>query len=219
MSPNAEGSCLIRMGNTHVLCTASVLDGVPAWRRPTGLGWVTAEYAMLPRATEERTPRERRGAGGRTSEIQRLIGRSLRAGMRSFEFGERTIQIDCDVLRADGGTRTAAITGGSVALADACNWLESQAGVANPLGTLVAAVSVGIVEREARLDLAYVEDKAAQVDANVVMAPPNRFIEVQCTAEGGSGVLFGRSDLQGMLDLAEQGVRLLFEGQRRALGI
>ena len=215
VNPNAEGSCLVRMGGTHVLCTASVLDGVPVWRRGAGLGWLTVEYAMLPRATTERTPRERRGPGGRTSEIQRLIGRSLRAGLRSFEFGERTIQVDCDVLQADGGTRTAAITGASVAVADACSWIEHRAGVGNPFGKLVAAISVGLVDGEARVDLAYAEDKVAQVDANVVMAEPDRYIEVQCTAEG---AVFGRGALDGMLDLAAQAVQHLFAEQRRALG-
>ncbi|HEY6059885.1 MAG TPA: ribonuclease PH, partial [Gemmatimonadales bacterium] len=149
-NPNAEGSCLVRLGGTVVLCTASVETGVPSWRKGSGLGWVTAEYAMLPRATQDRTPRERQGAGGRTHEIQRLIGRSLRAALTGFAFGEHTIRIDCDVLQADGGTRTAAITGAAVALSDACVWLVRTAGVANPFHGLVAAVSVGIVAGEPR---------------------------------------------------------------------
>ena len=167
VNPYAEGSCLIRMGGTLVHCTASVESGAPGWKRGTGEGWVTAEYAMLPRATTERTDRERRGAGGRTLEIQRLIGRSLRAAMRTLKFGDWTIKVDCDVLTADGGTRTASITGGCVALSDACAWLAARAGIANPFGELVAAVSVGVVEGEPRLDLAYLEDRDAGVDANV----------------------------------------------------
>ena len=139
-NPYAEGSCLVRMGGTLVLCTASVEDGVPGWRRGSGLGWVTAEYAMLPRATTERTPRERQGAGGRTQEIQRLIGRSVRAALTGFDFGEHTIRLDCDVLQADGGTRTAAVTGAAVALSDACAWLVAQKGVKDPFARLVAAV-------------------------------------------------------------------------------
>src|SRR5262245_9889185 len=141
VNPFAEGSCLIRMGGTLVHCTASVEQGAPGWKKGTGEGWVTAEYAMLPRATMERTDRERRGPGGRTQEIQRLVGRSLRAAMRTMAFGEWTIKIDCDVLQADGGTRTASITGGCVALADACAWLAQKAGMENPFGQLVAAVS------------------------------------------------------------------------------
>lgn len=214
-SPYAEGSCLVRFGGTVVLCTATVEDGVPAWRRGSGLGWVTAEYAMLPRATTERSQRERRGPGGRTAEIQRLIGRSLRAGLRTFGFGERTITVDCDVLQADGGTRTAAITGGAVALADACAWLAATGRSPDPLGTLVAAVSVGMVDGEPCLDLSYAEDKTAGVDANVVMLEPDRFVEVQSTSEGAP---FDRAGLERMLDLAEAGVRQLFAAQHEALG-
>src|SRR5512142_1649866 len=168
-NPNAEGSCLVRLGGTAVLCTASVEASVPGWRKGSGLGWVTAEYAMLPRATRDRTPRERQGAGGRTHEIQRLIGRSLRAALTGFDFGEHTIRLDCDVLQADGGTRTAAITGAAVALADACTWLARTAGVADPFARLVSAVSAGIVEGEPRLDLCYAEDRGAAVDANIVV--------------------------------------------------
>jgi ribonuclease PH len=213
-NPYAEGSCLVRFGGTVVMCTATVEDGVPGWRRGSGLGWVTAEYAMLPRATTERSQRERRGAGGRTSEIQRLIGRSLRAALSTFAFGERTITIDCDVLQADGGTRTAAVTGGAVALADACAWLASTRGVASPWGALVAAVSVGVVDGQPCLDLAYAEDKTAEVDANIVMREPDRYIEVQGTAEGGT---FARGELDRMLDLAHAGIGELFALQRKTL--
>ncbi len=213
-NPYAEGSCLIRAGGTLVHCTASVEDGVPPWRKGTGQGWVTAEYAMLPRATTERTQRERRGAGGRTQEIQRLIGRSLRAAMATMEFGEYTIRIDCDVLQADGGTRTASITGACVALADACAWLARETGAADPFGTLVAAVSVGVVVGEPRLDLAYLEDRDAEVDANVVMLEPDRLVEVQGTGESGT---FSRGELNQLLDLADSGLASLFASQREAL--
>jgi len=215
VNPLAEGSCMVRFGDTHVLCTASVEAGVPAWRRDSRLGWLTAEYAMLPRATTERTARERRGAGGRTSEIQRLIGRSLRVALSTFAFGDYTIYVDCDVLRADGGTRTAAITGGAVAVADACAWLAGETGIANPFGRLVAAVSVGLVEGEHRVDLSYVEDRAADVDANIVMAEPERFVEVQVSAEGAP---YARTDLDGFVDLGARAVQDLFAAQRRALG-
>jgi ribonuclease PH len=214
-SPYAEGSCLVRMGGTLVLCTASVEAGVPGWRRGSGLGWVTAEYAMLPRATTTRTPRERSGPGGRTQEIQRLIGRSLRASLKDFTFGEHTIRVDCDVLQADGGTRTASVTGAAVALADACAWLAQSASVPNPFARLVAAVSVGIVEGEPRLDLAYVEDKGAEVDANVVVADPDAFVEVQGTGEEGT---FSRAQLDRLLDLALGGTRAIFAAQKAALG-
>src|SRR5690349_860563 len=162
-NPYAEGSCLIRMGGTLVHCTASVEPGVPPFKKGTGEGWVTAEYAMLPRATVERTSRERNGPGGRTQEIQRLIGRSLRAAMSTMSFGEFTIRVDCDVLQADGGTRTASITGGCVALADACQWLAAKTKIESPFGHLVSAISVGIVDREIRVDLAYLEDRDAGV--------------------------------------------------------
>jgi ribonuclease PH len=214
-NPYAEGSCLVRMGGTLVLCTASVEPGVPGWRRGSGLGWVTAEYAMLPRATTERTPRERQGPGGRTHEIQRLIGRSVRAALSGFAFGEHTIRLDCDVLQADGGTRTAAVTGAAVALADACAWLARTTGVADPFARLVAAVSVGIVDGETRLDLSYAEDKGAEVDANVVVAEPDAFVEVQGTGEAGT---FSRAQLDALLDLAQLGTRRLFAAQRAALG-
>ncbi len=215
VNPYAEGSCLIRMGGTLVHCTASVEQGAPGWKRGSGEGWVTAEYSMLPRATSERTDRERRGPGGRTQEIQRLIGRSLRAAMSTMKFGEWTIKVDCDVLTADGGTRTASITGGCVALADACAWLAERAGVPNPFGRLVAAVSVGLIDGEPRLDLAYLEDKDAGVDANVVKLHPDHYVEVQGTGEHGT---FARAELDLLLGLADGGIRQLFAAQQAALG-
>ena len=214
-NPYAEGSCLIRMGGTLVHCTASVEPGVPAFKKGSGEGWVTAEYAMLPRATLERTARERNGPGGRTQEIQRLIGRSLRASMATMAFGEFTIRVDCDVLQADGGTRTAAITGGCVALADACTWLAERTGTPSPFGRLVAAISVGIVEGEVLLDLAYAEDRDAGVDANIVMLESAQFVEVQGTGERAT---FGRTQLDTMLDLAHVGIEQLFRSQRQVLG-
>ena len=213
-SPYAEGSCLVRCGGTLVMCTASVEPGVPGWRRGSGLGWVTAEYAMLPRATNARTPRERSGPGGRTHEMQRLIGRSVRAALSGFDFGEHTIRLDCDVLQADGGTRTAAVSGAAVALADACGWLARTAGVKNPFRRLVAAVSVGIVDGEPRLDLSYAEDKGAEVDANVVVAHPDTFVEVQGTGEQGT---FSRAQLDRLLDLALSGATRIFAAQQAAL--
>jgi ribonuclease PH len=215
VNPYAEGSCLIRVGGTLVHCTATVEPGVPGWRRGSGAGWVTAEYAMLPRATVDRTSRERNGAGGRTQEIQRLVGRSLRACMRTLAFGEYTIKVDCDVLVADGGTRTASITGGSVALVDACAWLARQTGIESPFGNLAAAVSVGLVDGEARVDLAYEEDRDAGVDANVVMIEPDRLVEVQGTAEHQT---FARQELDQLLTLAEASIRQLFAAQRNVLG-
>jgi ribonuclease PH len=203
------------MGGTLVLCTASVEETVPPWRKGSGSGWLTAEYAMLPRATLERTPRERQGAGGRTQEIQRLIGRSLRAALKTLDFGERTIRLDCDVLQADGGTRTASITGAAVALADACSWISTKHGVPSPFGALVAAVSVGMVEGEPRLDLSYEEDRNASVDANVVVAWPDQFVEVQGTGERGT---FSREQLDNLLDLALSGINRLFAAQRESLG-
>ena len=213
-NPYAEGSCLVRMGNTLVSCTASVDEAVPQWRKGTGLGWLTAEYAMLPRATNKRTSRERSGTGGRTAEIQRLIGRSLRAALDTFEFGERTIHVDCDVLQADGGTRTAAVTGGAVAVAIACRWMEQKLEITNPFSQLIAAVSVGIVNDEVILDLSYTEDKCAQVDANIVCAEPDRYVEVQGTAEARP---FTRKELDQVLELAAVGTGRLFLEQRRVL--
>ena len=213
-NPHAEGSCQVRFGDTLVHCTASVVEGVPGWRRGTGTGWLTAEYAMLPRATSDRTNRERNGPGGRSQEIQRLIGRSLRATLQNFAFGERTIHVDCDVLQADGGTRTAAITGAAVAVRDACRWMVETHGVTDPFERLVAAVSVGIVAGEPVLDLCYAEDRHADVDANIVVLHPDRFVEVQGTGEGST---FGRADLDAMLALADQGIAELFRLQAAAL--
>jgi ribonuclease PH len=203
------------MGGTLVHCTASVEEGVPRFKKGSGEGWVTAEYAMLPRATSERNDRERKGPGGRTYEIQRLIGRSLRAAMRDMNFGEYTIKIDCDVLVADGGTRCASITGACVALHDACAWLADKTGLPSAFGQQVAAISVGKVAGEHRLDLAYLEDRDAQVDANVVMLERDAFVEVQGTGEHGT---FDRAELDSLLDLAQGGLRQLFALQRAAIG-
>ncbi|MEZ4584938.1 MAG: ribonuclease PH [Gemmatimonadales bacterium] len=214
-NPFAEGSCLARFGGTLVHCTASVEEGVPPFKKGTGEGWVTAEYAMLPRATLERTNRERHGPGGRSQEIQRLIGRSLRTAIADWSFGEYTIRSDCDVLMADGGTRTTAITGAAVALADACDWLSRRTGNPSPFGQLVAAVSVGIVGGRVMADLAYAEDRDAHVDANVVMREPADLVEVQGTGEQG---VFSRDTLSEMLDHAERGINTLFRAQRTVLG-
>jgi ribonuclease PH len=214
-NPFAEGSCLVRFGGTLVHCTATVESGAPSFKKGSGEGWVTAEYAMLPRATVERTARERNGPGGRSQEIQRLIGRSLRAAIADWRFGEYTIRVDCDVLQADGGTRTASITGGCVALADACAWLARKTGAPSPFGQLIAAVSVGIAGDEVLLDLAYLEDRDARVDANVVMRAPGDLVEVQGTGETG---VFSRAQLDLMLDYAERGIGQLFDAQRKALG-
>lgn len=215
MAPYAEGSCRVRFGRTEVLCTATVQDSVPGWRKGSGLGWVTGEYAMLPRATQSRTGRERGRVGGRTQEIQRLIGRSLRAAVDLEALGERMITIDCDVIVADGGTRTAAITGGAVALAEACRWLVATDRLdASPMTQTVAAISVGVVAGEARLDLEYVEDVAADVDMNVVMLESGGMVEVQGTGEHGT---FSRRELDRLLDLATAGIRQLMDAQRDAL--
>lgn len=213
----AEGSALVTVGRTQVLCAASVDDRVPQHKRGTGEGWVTAEYAMLPRATPTRNLRESVAGrlSGRTQEIQRLIGRSLRAVTDLQPLGERTITVDCDVLQADGGTRTAAITGGYVALALACRRLV-RAGVIerDPLRQAVAAVSCGVVAGEVLLDLAYDDDVRAEVDCNVVMTADGRFAEIQATGEAG---LLDRADLNRMLDLAEAGIRQLFAIQADAI--
>lgn len=215
IAPYAEGSCLISFGATRVLCTASVEDGVPGWKRGSGEGWLTAEYAMLPRATRTRTSRERAQVGGRTQEIQRLIGRSVRAMLDDFKFGEFTVKLDCDVLVADGGTRTAAITGASVAIVDAFAWMVENGKLpASPVKRRVAAVSVGVINGEARLDLDYDEDVGAEVDMNVVMSSEGRFVEVQGTGENGT---FDRKQLDGLLDLAISGIRKLDEEQSKAL--
>ncbi len=211
----AEGSVLIEVGNTRVLCNATVEESVPRWRAGSGAGWVTAEYAMLPRATQQRTQRETWGLGGRTQEIRRLIGRSLRAAVDLTRLGERTIILDCDVLQADGGTRTAAITGGYVALALAVKRLVEQ-GAVRPdiLLTPVAAISLGVVDGELLLDLCYAEDSAATADFNVVMTGNGRLVEVQGTAEGEP---FPRQVVDAVLDLAQQGIARLLALQRQVL--
>lgn len=211
----AEGSCLVTFGGTRVLCAASVEDGVPGWRRGSGEGWMTAEYAMLPRATRTRSSRERSQVGGRTQEIQRLIGRSVRAMLNDFRFGEFTVKLDCDVIEADGGTRTAAITGACVAVVDAFDWMVRTGRVAStPVKRRVAAVSVGVIDGETRLDLDYEEDVRAEVDMNVVMSSEGRFVEVQGTGEHGT---FGRDELNALIDSAVQGIVQLDAAQRRVL--
>ncbi len=212
-NPFAEGSCTITMGMTRVSCTATVEEGVPHWREGKG-GWVTGEYAMLPRATHQRTRRERRGAGGRTQEIQRLIGRSLRAAVDLSALGERTVTVDCDVLVADGGTRTASITGACVALETAFQRLVANGEIeASPLRQWVSAISVGIVDGEPRLDLEYVEDSAADADFNIVSLQDGRFVEVQGTAEGAP---FDRDQLDELLRLGVSGIGQLLEMQKAA---
>ena len=212
---HAEGSVLVEFGNTRVLCTASVEEGVPGWRKGTGSGWLTAEYAMLPRATLERTPRERQGAGGRTQEIQRLIGRSLRAITDLKGLGERQIRIDCDVIQADGGTRTAAITGGFVALHDCITWMKTREMLkADPLRDHVAAISCGICNGTAVLDLDYAEDSAAETDANFVMTGAERIVEVQGTAEK---IPFTEEQFLGLLALAKKGIAKLVDLQKLAV--
>ena len=215
--PNAEGSCLVEMGETKVICTATIEESIPRWMTGKGLGWVTAEYSMLPRSSSERIPREvnKGRVSGRTQEIQRLIGRSLRAITDLTVLGERSILIDCDVLRADGGTRTASITGGYVALAHAIRGLMHSGDLkTNPLHTPVAAISVGIIEDVPLLDLKYDEDSNAEVDMNVVMTGTDKFVEVQGTAEGG---VFDRSRLDEMIDLATSGIRELIARQQEAV--
>jgi ribonuclease PH len=214
---HAEGSVLVEFGETKVLCTVSVEEKVPPFLKGKGQGWVTAEYGMLPRSTNTRTDREaaRGKQSGRTQEIQRLIGRALRAVTDLTRLGERTLQVDCDVLQADGGTRTASITGAWVALVDAIQWLRSHALIAeNPLTDSVAAVSVGIYEGTPVLDLDYAEDSACDTDMNVVMTGSGGLVEVQGTAEGHP---FSRAELERMLDLATEGIRALSAAQREAL--
>jgi ribonuclease PH len=207
---------LVEFGHTRVLCTATIEEGVPGFLRGKGQGWVTAEYGMLPRATHTRGAREaaKGKQSGRTQEIQRLIGRSLRAALNLAALGERTVTLDCDVLQADGGTRTAAITGGWVALADACARLTREKGIADPIHGQIAAVSVGIVAGRAVLDLDYVEDSSAETDMNVVMNSGGGFIEVQGTAEGHA---MRRDEVDRLLDLAHLGTAELFAAQRAAL--
>lgn len=218
ISPYAEGSALIEVGGTKVICTASVEDRVPMFMRNKGLGWVTAEYSMLPRATNTRTQREtKNGPSGRTQEIQRLIGRSLRAVVDTKLLGERQIYLDCDVIQADGGTRCASITGAYVALALACRKLLTRGTIkTNPIISEVAAVSVGIIEGTSILDLAYTEDSTADVDMNIVCTGAGKFIEIQGTAEREP---FSRDQMDEMLKLADIGVNKLFEIQRNALNI
>jgi ribonuclease PH len=214
---HAEGSVLVEFGATRVLCAASVAEEVPRWRRGSGQGWVTAEYAMLPRATNTRNDREavKGRLGGRTQEISRLVGRSLRACVNYKALGENTITIDCDVLQADGGTRTAAITGGYLALADAIAWLRQRGSLkGEPLVASVSAISVGIVDGEPRLDLCYAEDSAAETDMNVVCTGPGDFVEIQGTAEREP---FGRKMLGDLLDLAVAGCGELTTLQEAAL--
>jgi ribonuclease PH len=216
---HAEGSVLVEFGRTRVLCAASVTEGVPRWRKGSGQGWVTAEYAMLPRSTNTRSDREavKGRVGGRTHEISRLIGRSLRAVVDTKALGENTIVLDCDVLQADGGTRTAAITGAYVALADAVSWARDRRlirGNAQPLRGSVAAVSVGVVSGTPVLDLCYEEDVRAETDMNVVVTGDGRFVEVQGTAEG---TPFDRGELDALLDLAVGGCATLSQLQETAL--
>jgi ribonuclease PH len=219
-SLHPEGSVLIEYGNTRVLCTASVTEGVPRWRKGSGLGWVTCEYAMLPRSTNTRSDREsvKGRIGGRTHEISRLIGRSLRASIDLKALGENSIVVDCDVLQADGGTRTAAITGAYVALADAVRWMGGRKMLAGKpaqaVHRSVAAVSVGIIDGEPRLDLCYAEDVKAEVDMNIVCTDAGDFVEVQGTGEAG---VFSRDQLNQLLDLGVAGCAELAQLQRKAL--
>jgi ribonuclease PH len=201
---------------TKVLCAVSIEDSVPSWRRGRGEGWLTAEYAMLPRATRTRTSREREKIGGRTQEIQRLIGRSIRAMLDDFKFGEFTLKLDCDVIQADGGTRTAAITGAAVAAIDAFDWMVAQGKIpVSPIRRRVAAVSVGVIDGVARLDLDYEQDVRAEVDMNVVMSSEGKYVEVQGTGEHGT---FDRVQLDRLLELATRGITELTERQTVALG-
>jgi ribonuclease PH len=217
-SKHAEGSCLVRFGDTHVLCTASVEDRVPPWLRGGGKGWVTGEYGMLPRSTGERMRREATQGkqGGRTLEIQRLIGRSLRAVVDLQALGERQVTVDCDVIQADGGTRTAAITGAFVALSDALAWMRARDMIGeNVIGDHVAAVSCGIYNGEAVLDLDYAEDSQAETDANFVMTGSGGIVEIQGTAEGKP---FSEDEFTGLLSLARGGIARLVDLQKMAVG-
>ena len=215
----AEGSCLAKFGHTHVICTASVEEGVPGWMKGSGRGWITAEYGMLPRSTGSRTGREaaRGKQSGRTQEIQRLIGRSLRSVVDLAGFGERQIRVDCDVIQADGGTRTAAITGAYVALYRAFQLMQEMKAIKSiPFTDQVAAISCGIYQGSPVLDLDYDEDSAAETDANFVLTASGKVVEVQATAEEAP---FARGELEAMMVLAEEGVSQLAEKQRQALGI
>jgi ribonuclease PH len=213
--PHAEGSVLITLGQTRVICTATVEERLPPWLRGAGQGWVTAEYSMLPRSTRERTPRDPGRQGGRVHEIQRLIGRALRSAVDLSRLGERTITIDCDVIQADGGTRTAAITGAFVALVDALALLRRTDILAWwPVREFLAATSVGIVEGDMLLDLTFAEDSRARVDLNLVLTEAGKIVEIQGTAEG---LPFSRPELLTLLALGEKGIRLLIEAQKTAL--
>jgi ribonuclease PH len=216
---NAEGSCLVHFGRTRVLCVATFTEGVPRFKKDSGEGWVTAEYAMLPRSTESRSDREsvKGKLGGRTQEISRLVGRSLRAIVNNKAIGENTIVLDCDVLQADGGTRTAAISGAYVALVDALRWAKNKGfieSVENVLTDSVAAVSVGVIDGDIRLDLHYEDDVRAETDMNVIMTGSGKFIEVQGTAEGAP---FDKKELDQLLDLASKGCQEITELQKKAL--
>lgn len=214
-APFADGSCVASFGRTRVLCTANVEESVPEWRAGRGVGWATAEYAMLPSSTPTRVRRERGTIKGRTQEIQRLVGRSLRSTLDFALLGERTVILDCDVLVADGGTRTAAITGAAVALHDACSALVADSRVErNPMRELVAAISVGLIDGEAYLDLDYSEDSTADVDLNLVGLEQGGLVEIQGTGERGS---FSREQLDRMLDQGEAGISELFDAQKQAL--
>ena len=209
---HAEGSCLIELGNTRVICTASLEDTVPPFLKGAGSGWLTAEYGMLPRSTQTRINRERDKISGRTFEIQRLIGRSLRAIFEPRDIGERTIKLDCDVIQADGGTRTASITGSFIALVDCLSNLKKNKRIAAiPIKDYIAATSVGIFQNEPILDLTYAEDSKAQVDMNVVMTGSGNFVEVQATAEGKT---FSKEQMDALLDLAGKGIEKLIDLQR-----
>jgi len=216
---NAEGSCLVHFGRTRVLCVATFSEGVPRFKKDSGEGWVTAEYAMLPRSTESRSDREsvKGKLGGRTQEISRLVGRSLRAIINNKAMGENTIVLDCDVLQADGGTRTAAISGAYVALVDALRWAKEKgfiSSVENVLTDSVSAVSVGVIDGEIRLDLHYKDDVRAQTDMNVIMTGSGKFIEVQGTAEGAP---FDKQELDQLLEIASQGCQEITQLQKQAL--
>ena len=212
---HAEGSVLMELGDTKVICSASLEERVPPFLRNTGKGWVTAEYAMLPRSTNTRTPRERGGGNGRAFEIQRLIGRSLRSVTDLTAFGERTIWIDCDVIQADGGTRTASITGAYVALVDAFRKMVKNGMIGNiPVQDSVAAISVGKVDGEVLLDLDYEEDSKAEVDMNIVMTGEGKFVEIQGTAEGG---VFTKKEMDGLVKIAQSGIKILTRIQKKSL--
>jgi ribonuclease PH len=212
---HAEGSCLISFGDTKVVCSASVEEGVPPFLKGKGQGWVTAEYGMLPRSCTQRINREKGGGSGRTQEIQRLVGRSLRAVVDMKKLGERTIKIDCDVIQGDGGTRTASITGGYIALVMAVKKIMKQKLIkASPMVEQIAAISVGMKDGKAILDLNYVEDSSAEVDMNIVMVGAGKFVEIQGTAEGKA---FAKKDMDAMVKLAEKGIKELFKIQNQAL--